>query len=262
MNYYMNINYCLKVNLFFNFLENEKMVQYLNNKNYIHSNNFLQIANQYNIRNLKESNQHFVLSKENFIQKGVENIDHITCSICMNVVNHPISKCRDCEDLFCGDCIEKYLKTKNNCPKCRQKPFENQNLGPKFRILLNNFIFNCPMECGGTFGLSDIENHKHYCEKLEDIFQCSLCDEKIENHPNMKQIHKKQCEKMKNSCPYCKNVIFVDEFENHLKYCLEWFDYCQDCKLMVSRKFKDGHETLFCSYIKNISHLLKKIENF
>lgn len=37
------------------------------------------------------------------------------CSICLEIVLNPVM-CSKCENLFCNDCITKFLKNSNKCP--------------------------------------------------------------------------------------------------------------------------------------------------
>ena len=40
------------------------------------------------------------------------------CNICMDKINKPIME-PNCQNIFCGECLLKWLKTKNTCPLCR-----------------------------------------------------------------------------------------------------------------------------------------------
>jgi len=201
------------------------------------------------------------LTNENFIDENREKLQDITCSICLNIINQPISQCQNCEELFCENCIDKYIQTNDNCPHCRNKPFQKQILGRKFKNLLNHLKFRCPLQCGELFGFADSESHKDSCEKLKDVYQCTLCEKKMEFQEDLKIKHKTQCEQLKISCFYCKRIISISYYKNHLKTCDEWMDFCQKCNLMVCRKYQDAHTNFFCPHIQNLSLLIKKIEN-
>jgi len=177
-------------------------------------------------------------------------------------VNHPITQCANCEELFCETCINQHLQIKSDCPKCKVAPFIKQNLGRLSKNLLNNYRLKCPIECGLEFGFIDFENHKNSCEKLKESYQCSICDKKLEYQQDLKKAHQNQCEKLKKSCNDCKEVLSIFDYENHLKTCDEWKDYCEKCNLLVCRKYQDAHLGLFCSQIQKLSLLIKKLENY
>jgi hypothetical protein len=81
--------------------------------------------NMYNIReNTLKINQYINLQKE--IEKQLANIDerfnnmltNQNCYICLNTMNNIVME-PNCQNLFCGDCLLKWLKNHNNCPICR-----------------------------------------------------------------------------------------------------------------------------------------------
>lgn len=156
-------------------------------------------------------------------------------------------------------CIDKLILNKNNCPKCGNEPFVKQKIGRKFKTFLNWFKLNCPFHCGQTIGLIDFENHKNCCENLNDIYRCSLCNKKLEYHQDLELLHKNQCEKLKKSCAHCKKNLSAFEYEEHLKKCNEWMDYCQNCNLMVCKKFQEAHNQLFCPHIQKLTLSIKKL---
>lgn len=81
--------------------------------------------NIYTIRenNLK-INEYINLQKE--IEKQLANIDerfnnmlnNQNCHICLNTMNNIVME-PNCQNLFCGDCLLKWLTTHNSCPICR-----------------------------------------------------------------------------------------------------------------------------------------------
>jgi len=258
----MNINYYFKVNYNILWLENEKFEKILKQNNNYELDQLSDIKNQYKIIKNGKSEKPFVITKENFINHIDQNqLDMIECSICLNIMNHPITLCANCDELFCEICISQHLKIKNDCPKCKVAPFIKQNLGRSLKNILNTFQLNCPIECGLKFGFIEIENHKNSCEKLKENYQCSLCDKKLEYQQNLENAHQNECEKLKKSCNHCKEVISVFVYDDHLKTCDQWRDYCENCNLMVCRKYQDAHSSLFCTQIQKLSLLIKKLED-
>jgi len=127
--------------------------------------------------------------------------------------------------------------------------------------LMNIFKLNCPLQCGKKFGLIDIEKHKERCERLKDAYRCSLCNIKLEYHPNLQISHRNQCEKFKIPCTYCLKKQSIDNYKTHIKVCKEIINYCQNCNLMVSKKSEDAHMKVFCPHIQKLSHLINKVGN-
>lgn len=78
----------------------------------------------YNLRNDKIKVQDFNNKKEH-IENQIQEITHkfadilnIKCNICMDIIKKPILE-PYCQNIFCGECLLTWLKTKDNCPLCR-----------------------------------------------------------------------------------------------------------------------------------------------
>jgi hypothetical protein len=52
------------------------------------------------------------------------------CTICFNTISNPVME-PNCQNIFCGDCLLTWLKTKPSCPLCRD------NLQPKQLVYIN-----------------------------------------------------------------------------------------------------------------------------
>ena len=48
-----------------------------------------------------------------------------SCNICMEPITNPVLE-PNCQNVFCGSCILKWLKTKENCPLCRKDVKANE----------------------------------------------------------------------------------------------------------------------------------------
>jgi len=214
------------------------------------------IINRFEIKQIPKSEKPFIITNEN-INESEEKLNEITCSICLNIVNYPITQCGNCEEMFCEICIDKLIK--NDCPNCKHE-FHKQNLGRKLKIWLNFKKVNCPLDCGLVSGLMDFENHNNYCEKLKDCYQCSLCLNKIDFQEELKQAHGIECEKLKISCYHCKTELSVFDYEDHMKICNDLKNYCEKCNFMVCRKYQEAHSGLFCDHIRNLSLSIKNLE--
>ncbi len=83
----------------------------------------------------------------------------LTCSICKNILVEP-KQCSKCQNLFCGKCIDEWLKSNKECPsKCSGASIADCTIISK---ILNQLTFNCRNGCGTVFKYE--EAAKHYSE--------------------------------------------------------------------------------------------------
>ena len=127
----------------------------------------------------------------------------IICFICKNILNRP-TKCNQCKNLFCFDCIKKYSenlinnnnnnnddninnkKNDNNnndnkqnekkitnfyCPNCKSEDFEFQNFLYKF---IEQYIENKCEKCGKEF--KNKEELNHHLKNCKEDYICELCE--------------------------------------------------------------------------------------
>ena len=67
--------------------------------------------------------------------------DLIKCPICFNYLNNPY-ECELCGGLFCEDCIQDWLKTKQKCPlRCSELKIKRADINS--RKLLNVIVLHC-----------------------------------------------------------------------------------------------------------------------
>ena len=82
----------------------------------------------------KDENVELDCSKETCKTKGLE------CMICLETIktNSNIFKCKGCQDTFHYSCMNKWIKMKSDCPKCRQ-PIPVRNIdNDGFEEWINN----------------------------------------------------------------------------------------------------------------------------
>ncbi len=62
---------------------------------------------------------------------GPKAKDFFICAICVANVVWKAAACEECEGLFCGKCIEGWLKRSPNCPRCNEcyKPAKVPRIG-------------------------------------------------------------------------------------------------------------------------------------
>jgi SNF2 family DNA or RNA helicase len=54
------------------------------------------------------------------IESKFDTLLHENCHICCDTLNKPVLE-PNCHNIFCGDCLLKWLQQKNSCPLCRNK---------------------------------------------------------------------------------------------------------------------------------------------
>ena len=59
-----------------------------------------------------------IISQINDIENKFKNILNEPCSICLEKLDKPLLE-PNCQNIFCGSCIFKWIEKKNNCPLCR-----------------------------------------------------------------------------------------------------------------------------------------------
>ena len=109
----------------------------------------------------------------------------IQCGLCLDLVMTPV-ECENCSKLFCKECIDNWLKQKNECPfKHQFKKMENIDLWAQqvfaklflkcpYKGCLNDYAYknwmnhvkNCPMK---NSGIKDLINNNNE-EEVKDVF--------------------------------------------------------------------------------------------
>lgn len=195
-------------------------------------------------------NAQFSLSSELLVE-DCGHIEEFTCIFCSYIVDSPI-QCQKCEKIYCENCIKKYTSLqKNKCPHCREAPFKSQKLPRMARMLLENLNFKCPFNCGESFEYSNFQRHLSTCNNIK-IYKCNLCKAELPWNPAMKDVHKPECQKLKITCPYCKNQLIKFNYKSHIETCPKSFIHCQECKLNIPPHFQDAHKSFFCAEIKRL----------
>lgn len=109
--------------------------------------------------------------------------DTLKCGICYELLNSPV-ECNECHNLFCKECLDDYLTTKDKyrriyfCPLCRSKKNSfSQNL--KINNILEKYTKSdkiiC-LKCQSIIEKEKYENHKNIC-----WFKCNICKKVFED---------------------------------------------------------------------------------
>ena len=109
--------------------------------------------------------------------------DSLTCGICYDLLNSPY-ECNGCHNLFCEECLNLYLTTKDKfkriyfCPICRNKK-NNFSKNLKIENILEKYKNSdkklCP-KCLGVFEHEKYNNHINKC-----WIKCQFCKELFHN---------------------------------------------------------------------------------
>ena len=99
------------------------------------------------------------------IEESFQNILTQDCSICCDTLSRPVLE-RNCQNVFCGECILKWIQTKNNCPMCRAT-IDRTSL---------TYIQNCPTDRP----LPDVKDVEEKLTKPETVLKI------IKSKPNGK----------------------------------------------------------------------------
>jgi len=142
------------------------------------------------------------------INEDKEENEYFICKICLGIVNNP-KICENCENIFCGKCIEYLMKNSNNCPCCRH--YCNLTKISRFaRSYLEKINVKCPFKCGLTTIYKSLDNHIQHCDKKPVFYSCNKCFKEIivlENYYHVIADHIKQCYRE-------KEFKLIDSIEN------------------------------------------------
>jgi hypothetical protein len=146
--------------------------------------------------------------------------DELRCRICHGILMRPM-ECKQCENCFCMDCLQKWLRESGQCPfKCSDEP----DFKMKPHKIIRNMLSKLKITC---------KNKSLGCEKILDY-------DKLEIH----QDH--ECQMLKKPCPErgqgCPALLRQDDIEKHIKEeCLYTKMECMYCNEKYPRKDLRDH---------------------
>jgi hypothetical protein len=146
--------------------------------------------------------------KSQFIEESI-------CQICLNLSINP-KHCKSCGKIFCGYCIDNWMKKSQSCPNCRENTFE----APP-RILMNflgKIRLKCHYpECNKLIFYNDFLDHVNNCD-----FGSFLCGTDGCHFSGTKGeiiSHQSVCMYATQDCPYCNLKLVRKLLENHFNIC-------------------------------------------
>ena len=101
--------------------------------------------------------------------------DSLTCPIHYGILKDPC-ECDECKNNFCKECVNDFLKKRNECPLCKCSPFsyrENISLGR----IVNEIKFIC-QNCGKSFKNED-EFNTHVENCIIEKYKCVICEKEF-----------------------------------------------------------------------------------
>ncbi len=122
-------------------------------------------------------NKYQYIDAESIVNKqffeGIKEI--VICIICTGIVANPM-QCKQCENIFCSDCIKSWCRKSSTCPlKC--STFETKEASRTIKNLLDKLIFKCANKCQdqNDFTYENLMKHIYTsCDKLKS--NCPCCD--------------------------------------------------------------------------------------
>lgn len=102
------------------------------------------------------------INKENFVD---QNFDYFDCIICSDVTIRP-KMCQKCDHIFCGPCIQEWIKTNNFCPfRCNGKEdMKCVELPNSVKKLYGHLKVKCSRKtCDEEVYLKDLYLHEMDC---------------------------------------------------------------------------------------------------
>ena len=170
---------------------------------------------------------------ENIVNlEGLEEfIDLVKCKICFMISIKPVS-CKQCESVFCRDCLTKWHEKNNTCP-IRCKDFAINEEPRLVKNILSKFYYLCK-NCKNKICLNEFENHSQFCSETK------IC------------------------CPDCYQLIRKTFLSTHSKFfCENATVQCLLCRSLVKRKIIESNNSdlnpVSSFYLNRIKELEKEL---
>jgi len=167
--------------------------------------------------------------------------EHITCMICLEIVENP-RECDICHKVFCYKCLSVWRGSVDlKCPlKCRSKIIPADSIITDIIASLQFYCNNKGKGCKKLLYWDEIEKHQNVC-----YYEKVLCPNDFCSHETLKVNlgnHLKKCDFQK-VCPYCKKTINVQKFPLHRMICNLREVKCKMCsKNFIYKKYQKHKE--------------------
>ena len=135
-----------------------------------------------------------------------KDLDEFTCGICQDIFISPLeTQC--CGQIFCRDCIEKWLRENKSCPSDRKK-LDIKDMKSPSRVvtnLLNNMKVKCDFHAKGctiTPTMEQLQQHLISCDKNPNRL-CEFCGVNKEASHNCVEAIKREMQLLKDALSVC-----------------------------------------------------------
>ena len=231
-----------QINNFFNTNSNNNMNNNINNNiNNFNSQNNMMMS----IQNL-QMNQINQIPNNNQGNNTINN--KLQCILCYNKVNKP-KRCKFCSQLYCNDCIVKWLNLHDYCQNCKQKITENDIEN----VSLDEDMSNATKKLNMERIKKNVNKHKSMVfgngnQIKNNIYNLLNNNEQGNVNPNICQIHGKPFEYYCFQCGqyYCSNclVFFNQENNKHANHFILNINQMNDGKIKeIITEYKKLTET-------------------
>ena len=124
-------------------------------------------------------------------------LENLKCGICDELLESPI-ECNNCHNLFCEECLDEYLNTKDKyrriyfCPLCRNKK-SSFSKNVKINNMIENYKNSDKRLCVKCQSVIEKEKYNEHINKC--WFKCNIChkvfanETKFLNHLTKDKIH-------------------------------------------------------------------------
>jgi len=124
-------------------------------------------------------------------------LENLKCGICDELLESPI-ECNNCHNLFCEECLDEYLNTKDKyrriyfCPLCRNKK-NSFSKNVKINNMIENYKNSDKRLCVKCQSVTEKEKYNEHINKC--WFKCNIChkvfanETKFLNHLTKDKIH-------------------------------------------------------------------------
>ena len=149
----------------------------------------------------------------------------ITCNICLDIIIEP-TMCMKCQNVYCKECIQNWLKINNRCPNRCENPNYQKSLSTG--ELLSKLNFNCK-NCQSIINYNKMEKHclsKCQLGKKLDNIEKPLAErnfqfKKIDNYNDSSKVPEMR---LTSKLKYIFIIIYFI-YSNNFRYFWSWKNF-------------------------------------
>jgi hypothetical protein len=182
------------------------------------------------------------------------------CRICDKLVFEP-KICDKCGDVFCSDCILKFLKECGNRYKCIKKCQNTslRHLNVKEKNYINKIKLRCKHDgCDKFIKYTSYKDHLDKCQYR--LYQCDNNPCTFQRYYSQMEKHSKNCQYRIVSCTLCNESIkFIDTEKHYKQDCMQAKVECPFCNNFFKRiDFNKTHQSNDAKCLKDLVEFKNK----